>query len=363
LKVLQPQAIINLSALRHNVEVVKKAVPVAKMLAIIKANAYGHGMLKIAENLDQQQIIDGFAVARLSEALLIRAQGIKQKLVVLTGFLSSEDLELASVNQIDLVVHNESQLELLETTRLEKPISVWLKINTGMNRLGIETSQFDGFMNRLDQLEKVRKPVKLMTHLACADEPNITNTERQIESFDGVIGATQCEQSITNSAGLLGWKHAQRHWVRPGIMLYGASPFTGVSAQKYDLKPVMTLKSHVINIRDVKRGECVGYAGSWQAKKTTAIATIGVGYGDGYPRHAADGTPVLIGIQQAKLVGRVSMDSITVDISQCDNIAIGDEVVLWGDGLPVEIIAQFSSTISYDLFCGITARVPRIFQD
>ena len=363
--IAKPQAIINLSALRHNVEVVKRASPIAKILAVIKADAYGHGLAAVAATLGQQQLTDGFAVARLSEALVLRGQGFKQKVVVLTGFLTPEDLELAVENKIDIVLHNESQLELLETVRLENSIGIWLKINTGMNRLGIEVSQFGGFINRLEQLEKIRKPVNLMTHLACADEfgEQKTKTKKQIETFDEAVNATQGEQSIANSAGLLAWPNAQRHWVRPGIMLYGASPFTDVTADKYDLKPVMTLKSFVLNIRDVKKGGRVGYGGSWLAKKTTRIATIGIGYGDGYPRHANEGTPVLIGTQQAKLVGRVSMDSITVDISQCENIAIADEVVLWGEGLPVDIIAQHSGTISYELFCGVSARVPRIYQD
>ena len=206
----------------------------------------------------------------------------------------------------------------------------------------------------------VRQPIKLMTHLACADDMQSLHTEQQIELFDVSIVGLSGEQSIANSAGLLGWQYAQRHWVRPGIMLYGASPFCAKSAFELGLKAVMTLNSQVIALRTLKKGEHVGYGASWTADKSCLIATIGIGYGDGYPRHAAIGTPVLINAQKAYLVGRVSMDSINVDVSTCRGIKVGDEVELWGNGLAIDEVADKSGTISYELMCGVTERVKKI---
>jgi len=353
------KVIIDLSALRHNASIARQAAPYSKLMAVIKADAYGHGMLAVAQALSE---VDGFAVARLDEAITLRKAGINKPILVLTGFVSTDQVVHFSSYDLDAVIHSEYQLELLNSSHLSTPISVWLKINTGMNRLGVDSSAVSRIYDALQLSGKVRMPIKLMTHLACADDMDSASTEKQIELFDQAVSGLSGEQSIANSAGLLGWQRAQRHWVRPGIMLYGASPFCNATASADDLQAVMTLKSSVISLRTVKKGQCVGYGATWQAKRTSLIATIGIGYGDGYPRHAATGTPVLVAGQKAALVGRVSMDSINVDISQCEGIKVGDEVVLWGHGLAVEEVAEKSDTISYDLMCGITDRVRRIIK-
>jgi len=355
-----PEVVIDLLALKHNASIARQAAPHSKLMAVIKADAYGHGMLAVAQALLG---VDGFAVARLEEAIKLREAGIKKTILVLTGFSSQGEAEKFSSYDLDAVIHSEYQLELLNSSHVSTPLSVWLKINTGMNRLGVEASVVSRVHNALQMSGKVRLPIKLMTHLACADDMNSTNTEEQISLFDESILGLAGEQSIANSAGMLGWKHAQRHWVRPGIMLYGGSPFCTSKASDDNLLPVMTLRSRVISLRTVKKAACVGYGATWQAKRTSLIATIAIGYGDGYPRHAPTGTPVLVAGQVAPLVGCVSMDSITVDISQCSNIQIGDDVVLWGGGLPIEEVAEKSGTISYELMCGITNRVARSIRE
>jgi alanine racemase len=279
------------------------------------------------------------------------------------GFATSDEVLMFSRQDLDAVIHNEHQLELLNSSVIAQPISVWLKINTGMNRLGVDASEVRRLNDIMALSGKVRLPIKLMTHLACADDMNSNMTEAQIQLFDQSVDGLVGEQSITNSAGIIGWKYAQRQWVRPGIMLYGGNPFSSGKAKELGLKPVMTLKSNVVSLRSVKKGQSVGYGASWAPNRTSLIATIGVGYGDGYPRHAAHGTPVVIGGQKAPLVGRVSMDSINVDVSQCRNISIGDEAILWGEGLPIDEVAENSETISYELMCGITERVNRRYQE
>jgi len=355
---LKTTVIIDLTALRHNFVVAAKAAPNSKLMAVIKANAYGHGVLEVAGALS---IADGFAVARLEEAIKLRKAGVSKTILVLTGFSETSELYEFARYDLDVVVHSEYQIELLEACTGIAPISVWLKINTGMNRLGIEPTDLARLSDRIQLSAKARLPYKLMTHFSCADDMDSDITEQQIKLFDESIVGHTGEQSLANSAGLMGWQYAQRHWVRPGIMLYGGSPFNARKASEDQLKPVMTFKSRVISLRKLSKGQCVGYGASWVAPRACLIATIGVGYGDGYPRHAEVGTPVLINGLHAPLVGRVSMDSITVDASQCVDIKVGDEAVLWGNDLPIEQVANMSGTISYDLMCGITERVKRIY--
>ncbi len=353
------QVIINLAALTHNADLVRKHAPHSKILAVIKADAYGHGLLAIAEALSH---VDGFAVARLEEGVLLRKAGVRKTILILTGFTSPMDVGYFAQYELDAVVHSDYQVDYLNQSQLTQPITVWLKINTGMNRLGVSVDTVKRVHDRLELSAKVRLPIKLMTHLACADDMDSLATSKQLELFDQAVEGLSGEQSIANSAGLLGWQQAQRHWVRPGIMLYGGNPFVGENIAASGLQTVMTLKSTVIALRIVEKGQSVGYGGTWTAKRTSLIATIGVGYGDGYPRQATEGTPLLINQQKAGLVGRVSMDSINVDVSQLDTVNIADKVILWGDGLAIEEIAASSETISYDLMCGVTQRVPRLYR-
>lgn len=355
----ETHVVIDLDALASNVDVVRHAAPNSSIMAVIKADAYGHGVLRIANALTS---VDGFAVARLDEAIALRKAGIRKTILVLTGFSTADDVSLFSIHDIDAVIHSDYQLDALNSVYVDKPISVWLKINTGMNRLGVEPSSVGRISRELSLSANVRLPIKSMTHLACADDMVSDVTAQQIAVFDACVGELAGEQSICNSAGLLGWQHAQRHWVRPGIMLYGGAPFTNKAASDDGLLPVMTFKSHITALRTVNKGECVGYGGSWLAERTSLIATVGVGYGDGYPRQAVFGTPVLIGDERAPLVGRVSMDSINIDVSQCAHANIGDEVTLWGTGLPIDEVAEQSGTISYELMCSITNRVKRVMK-
>lgn len=354
------QLIINLAALQHNVAVARRAASHSKLMAVIKADAYGHGLLRVAKTLSN---VDGFAVARLEEAITLRDAGITKPILVLAGFVEEGEVSEFSHYDLDAVIHSEYQIELLNSCTLSKPISVWLKINTGMNRLGVEASSVSRINDSLLLSGKVRQPIKLMTHLACADDMASSSTEEQLQIFDASVKGLTGEQSIANSAGVLGWQYSQRHWVRPGIMLYGGSPFIDKTAAELGLKPVMTLVSKVISLHTVKKGQRVGYGGSWTAAKTSLIATIGIGYGDGYPRHAITGTPVVIAGQKAHLVGRVSMDTINADVGHCRDIRVGDEVVLWGNGLPIDEIAEKSNTISYELMCGVTERARRIVRE
>ncbi len=355
---LNTSVIIDLSALRHNFVLAARAAPNSKLMAVIKANAYGHGLLEVADALS---LADGFAVARLEEAIKLRNAGISKPILVLTGFSQASELLEFARYDLDAVVHSEYQIELLEACVGFAPISIWLKINTGMNRLGIEPVELARLSDRIQLSAKVRLPYKLMTHFSCADDMDSPVTQQQIKLFDESVAGHTSEQSLANSAGLMGWTYAQRHWVRPGIMLYGASPFSARKTSDDELKPVMTFKASILSLRKLSKGQSVGYGASWVAQRACLIATVGAGYGDGYPRHARAGTPVLVNGLNAPLVGRVSMDSITVDVSQCPNVMVRDEVILWGEGLPIEDVANMSETISYDLMCGVTERVERIY--
>lgn len=348
------RAEVKLSALQHNLQVARRAAPHSRQMAIIKANAYGHGLLNVARALHSA---DAFGVATVDEGVSLREGGVPQPIVLLEGFSSAEELHLIRAYNLQSVIHEPTQIKLLER-HSGKPVKVWLKLDTGMHRLGFEPAQCTGIIHRLMACENIEQPVRLMTHLACADDPNSNVTLRQIEAFEQAITpCNELEQSIANSAGILGWPQSHRDWVRPGIMLYGASPFIDSVGSAHDLQPVMTLYSHLITVKQLKKGDKVGYGASWAAPKAMSLGVVAIGYGDGYPRHARPGTPVLVNQHMATLVGRVSMDMITVDLSNCPEARVGDPVVLWGEGLPVETVARHAETIAYDLLCGVTQRV------
>jgi alanine racemase len=348
------QAVINLSACRHNLSVAKQASPDSKLIAVIKANAYGHGMVNIAKSLDEA---DAFAVARTAEAIELRKAGITKSIILLEGFTSANEVEQAREYQLECVIHHETQIQLLENTDGE-PITVWVKIDSGMHRLGFNPEDAANIFNRLEKIASVNHPVKLMTHLANADDKHDEKSLKQVDLFyKSIEGLSVDETSIANSAGILGWPQSHATWNRPGIMLYGVSPFIYSKAEDNNLKPVMTLSSQLISIKKINKGETVGYGGTYTCDKDMTIGVVAIGYGDGYPRHAKTGTPVLVNNQRCNLVGRVSMDMICVDLSEQDDAQVGNPVVLWGEGLPVEEIAECSETIAYELLCGVTSRV------
>ncbi|RCU51558.1 alanine racemase [Corallincola holothuriorum] len=358
---LTAHAVIDLDALRHNMAQVRRYAPHSQVLAVIKANGYGHGALAVAEALAEQA--DAFAVARLEEALKLRKGGIELPIVLLEGVFDPGELGVAAAHGCQLGVHSLSQLETLERAHLHQPVTVWLKVDTGMHRLGVEPEQFQHFYQRLLQTPSVNEIV-LMSHFASADEPETGQTQAQLAEFQrccqGLSKQPLC--SLANSAAIINEPLAQRDWVRPGIMLYGASPFAGRSAASLGLKPAMTLKSRVIAVRDLKAGGAVGYGASWTAEQDTRLAVVAMGYGDGYPRHVPNQTPVLINGVRYPIVGRVSMDMITVDIGDAE-ISEGDEVVLWGSELSVDEIAALSGTLGYELLCNVTSRVVYHYQN
>jgi len=351
---------IDLEALRHNLQIVRRAAPSSQIASVIKANAYGHGIIRVAKALRDT---DAFGVASIDEAMQLREAGIENRILLLEGMFDAEELALVKKFNFDLVVHNLSQVEQLKNA--DHLLSVWIKLETGMNRLGLSPDDFSRAVKMLNANKNIKKPLILMTHLANADDTSDQFTSRQIEDFFLAvkdITEFEFETSIANSAGVLVWPEshtdsAHLNWVRPGIMLYGISPVINSKANDFDLKPVMTVKSRLIDIRNCEKGARVGYGGTWVSDKDRKIGVVAFGYGDGYPRHAGNSTPVLVNQKRAAIVGRVSMDLMTVDLSGHQNVQIGDVVELWGKNLPVEEIAHAASTIAYELVCGITKRV------
>jgi len=351
---LSTKAVIDLSACRHNLSVAKKAAPDSKCIAIIKANAYGHGMVEIAKALTEA---DAFGVARIEEAIILREAGIPASILLLEGFNSEKELRLVRQHNIDSVIHNENQLQLLEQSEGDE-IKVCLKIDSGMHRLGFNPDNIQTISQRLEKCNGINQAVTYMTHFANADDKHDDKTLKQLDVFyNSIESLSSKEISIANSAGILGWPQSHAEWNRPGILLYGVSPFVKGKADDHNLKPVMTLSSHLIEVKKVNKGEAIGYGGTYICNKEMTIGIVAIGYGDGYPRHAKTGTPVLVNGKRAKLLGRVSMDMICVDLNQHDSAQVNDPVVLWGEGLPVEEIAESADTIAYELLCSVTSRV------
>jgi alanine racemase len=348
------RATIDTAALRHNLGRVRDAAPDSRVMAVIKANGYGHGLVPVARALAAS---DGLAVARLEEGLALRAAGLETTILLLEGVAGAEQLRLAAEQRLDLMVHSTEQIELLEGRVGGPPVTTWIKLDTGMNRLGFRAEQFASAYERLARIANVVADPTLVTHLANADDREDPKTDDQLRLFaattDGLAGA----RSIANSAALLAWPASRADWVRPGLMLYGLSPFEGNTGQALDLRPVMTLRTEVIAVKTVRAGEAVGYGGTWRASRATRMAVIAAGYGDGYPRSVPSGTPVLVNGRRAPLIGRVSMDMLTVDATDLACVATGDPVVLWGEGAPVEEIAARAGTIPYELVCGVSQRV------
>jgi alanine racemase len=349
-----PQATIDHAALRHNLKRAKAAAKGRKLWAVIKADGYGHGMLRVARTLSAA---DGLAVARLDEAMMLRQAGITQPVLVLSGCYSGDDFRKASESALDIVLHHGAQLEPLKHAALKpQSLRLWIKVDTGMHRLGFEALELPEIVASL-QADPAIAELNLMTHLANADDRRDPATMAQCAAFDALDLSPFNACSIANSAGLLGHPASLTDWVRPGIMLYGVSPFNDSTAAAEGLLPVMTLKSRVIALKQCREGDRIGYSGSYTCSEAMPVAVIAIGYGDGYPRHAPSGTPVLVAGRRLPLVGRVSMDMISVDARDLPDVKVGDEAVLWGRGLPVEEIAEAAGTIAYELLCGVKRRV------
>jgi len=355
------RALIRLGALRHNLNILRRAAPGAKVMAVIKANAYGHGMLAVAQYLSH---VDAFAVARLQEALDLRGAGIENPIVMLAGVASKEELLQSTQSEFEIVVHCRQQLDLL-AAHTGTPATVWLKIDTGMNRLGFRPDEAAALISILGDMGSVAE-LRLMTHLASADDLGNRGTQKQLESFAAVVNGFEGAVSVANTPATLGWPTVVNasedlgftgdHWIRPGIALFGVSPYDDRSASELGLKPVMQFEARLIATKPLAAGSRVGYRGRYTSDADTTLGIIAAGYGDGYSRHFRDGTPVLINGRRVPLIGNVSMDMIAVDLGADAQDSVGDIATLWGDGLPVEELAPWADAIPYELVCGVMNR-------
>ena len=347
-------ATIDLAAVRHNLAVARARCSGAGVVAVVKANAYGHGAARLLPALADA---DRLGVACIEEALALRDAGAAQPILLLEGAFESDELRLCARHGFEIAVHEPGQILMLEAARLERPLPVWLKIDSGMNRLGFRPEQAGTALGRLRGCAAVDAPMRLMPHFASAGAATDPATRAQIRRFADVAEGLGLERSFCNSAGLLAWPEAHAEWVRPGVMLYGVSPLAGRTGAEEGLRPAMTLTTRLIAVKDVPGGEAVGYAGTWKAAAPSRIGIAAIGYGDGYPRHAGSGTPVLVEGRPAVLAGRVSMDMLAIDLGHHSEARVGSPVTLWGDGLPVETVAAHAATIGYELLCGIAGRV------
>lgn len=355
-------ATVHLAAIRHNYRLAKAQTPGAKAAAIIKANAYGHGAVKVARALADDA--DAFGVACIEEAIELREAGITQPIMLLEGFFQTNELPLIDQLGLWTVLHNEEQLKALVAfaPRFTRPLSVWIKLDTGMHRLGFAPERARHLVQQVRALPKVADVV-VMTHFARSDEPEQAQTAEQIRRFRDAVEGMAVPVSLCNSAGVMAWPNAHGQWLRPGMMLYGATPFTSTNAVADQLQAGMTLSSEIIAIRDVAAGEAVGYGATFTCDTTRRIGTVAMGYGDGYPRHAKNGTPVLVNGQRTALAGRVSMDMLTIDLTHLPKAKVGDTVTFWGPELPAAEVAPWCDTIPYTLVTCLTPRVKRVYQE
>jgi alanine racemase len=347
-------ATIHLGALRRNLARVRTLAGTRKVMAVVKADGYGHGLERVARALGEA---DAFGVAALGDGLRLRAAGISSRIVVLSGPDEVADLAELRRLRLDAVIHHEAQLRWLEADRDPRPLQVWLKVDTGMHRLGFDVDAVAAAHGRLRALRNVVPDIVLMTHFAASDEFDVPTTAQQIATFEAVAGAIGGSKSLSNSAAVLGWPQAGGDWVRVGGLLYGLSVVAGEHGAQRGFEPAMTLATRLISTKLVRKGEAIGYASTWRCPEDTPVGVAAIGYGDGYPRSVGAGTPVLVRGRRAAIVGRVSMDLITIDLRGIADAQVGDRVVLWGSELPVEEIAAHAGTISYDLTCGMTRRV------
>jgi alanine racemase len=344
------------AALARNLQAARARAPHSKVWAVVKANAYGHGLMRAAEAL---RAADGYAMLDLNEAARLREAGFAHPILLLEGIFEPRDLEAAEAMHLSPVVHCDEQIAMLEAASLKRPVDIYLKCNSGMNRLGFAVDAVRAAHARLKSLKQV-KSITLMTHFADADGP--TGVSEQLARFDAATQGLAGARSLANSAALLRYPETRADWVRPGIMLYGASPFADEDAATLGLAPAMTLRSEIIATQDLKKGQGVGYGYIYRAERDMRIGVVACGYADGYPRHAAGanaaGAPILVGGVSTRTVGRVAMDMLYVDLTPLPQARVGTEVILWGAGMPAEAVAAASDTVSYELFCALAARVP-----
>jgi len=356
-----PVAHIDITALKHNLNKVKGFAPDSKVMSVIKANAYGHGDIRVAIALEES---DAFAVARLSEGIHLRQAGIKKNIVLLEGVHDVEQLQLAAENDLSPVFHNRVQIDLLSDAELIKPLQFcWLMIETGMHRLGIPKAELSGALTTLTNSHNINDEIGVMTHFANADNPNDYRNKLQMNNLLESKAIENVNTAMANSAAIISLPGSHQQWIRPGVMLYGSSPFPDMTADDLGLKPVMRLAAQLIAIEQLQAGEQVGYGGDWQALKEMKVGTVNIGYGDGYSRQLSNKGKVWVHNQLVDVLGRVSMDMICIDLSSIHNVEMGDEVILWGiEELQIDFIATYANTISYELLCQVNNRVVRQYN-
>ncbi|HAZ99922.1 MAG TPA: alanine racemase [Halomonas sp.] len=355
---------IDLDALRHNYQLACRCAPQSRSVAVIKADAYGHGALACARALEAD--VPAFAVACIEEALSLREGGIQAPIVLLEGIFSAEELALVDQHRLWISVHSAWQVEALLAYSPRQPIPVWLKVDSGMHRLGFSPEQAPSVWQRLVNAPQVTA-LHLMSHFANADAQDPSYFNRQMRVLQGLAAELKAPLCLANSPATLAWPAAHGDWNRPGVMLYGSDPLEVANDITRQLRPVMSLRSEIIALRELDTGEQVGYGGRWKAARPSRIAVVAAGYGDGYDRHAVDGTPVLVNGQRCPIAGKVSMDMLTVDVTDVPDAAIGSDVVLWGAAsngavLPVDEVARYCDTISYTLLTGVLPRAPRRYH-
>jgi len=345
------RATLSAAALRHNYALAKITAPHAQVLAVVKANAYGHGFERVTRALPQA---DGFAMLEIENAASLRNSGYRGTILLLEGVFDAAELRLVQSAEIATVVHSEEQLRMIEAEKPSRPIEVWFKVNTGMNRLGFPAAKMRGYLDRLERTGATRS-ITLMTHFANADQPH--GIEEEMRLFNEATKGIAMPRSLANSAAIFAQPDAHADIVRQGITLYGASPFADRLATSLGVRPAMTFGSEVIAVQELKPGERVGYGGDWTCETPMRIGIVACGYADGYPRHAPSGTPILVGGGRTKTVGRVSMDMLAVDLRPVPHAGVGSPVVMWGEGIPVDEVAMAAGTVGYELLCSVAPRV------
>jgi alanine racemase len=346
------RATISLAALRHNYWLAKRIAARSKVYAVLKANAYGHGVERAARALDRA---DGFATLEIDGALALRERHPAAPIVLLEGFFDAAELEAIASANLASVVHAEEQLLILEKARPGRPLDLWLKVNTGMNRLGFAPSRVREVLERM-RARGMARSITLMTHFSDSDEPG--GIDDAMRRFDEATRGIELPRSLANSAGIFAHPRSHADIVRLGICLYGATPFADRPAKSLGLKPAMTLSSKLIAVQELSPGEVVGYGSQFKAEQAMRIGVVACGYADGYPRHAPTGTPILVAGARTRVVGRVSMDMIMVDLMPVPSANVGAPVILWGEGIPVDEVAMAAGTVGYELLCAVAPRVP-----
>ena len=348
---------INLAAMRENLARVRALAPGAQVLAVVKANAYGHGLARVLPALDAA---DGLALVELDAAISLREQHFMRRILLLEGFFAERELDEVAQRRLAIVVHDIEQVRMLEAATLSRPLEVFVKVNTGMNRLGFRPQDVAGICTRLAETPAVAA-LRLMTHFARADEDD--GLVEPLAQFESACRGLPYPRSVANSAGIIRFSEAGGEFVRPGIMLYGATPLPYDTAEMLGLRPVMTLRSEIIAVQDLKANESVGYGAQYTASRPHRLGVVACGYADGYPRHAPNGTPVRVLGTKVRLAGRVSMDMITVDLTDVPEARVGSPVVLWGEGMPVDDVAAAAATVGYELLCAVAPRVPFVTSE